>query len=388
MRPRFEPEQDPGEREPLLVDPEEYDASEERFAASLHGESLSEPARFVSEPETNLPAARSAIEENLPGPASSSAQAQPGESLSEPLLVPGNDESSSDMQAPAPSWRDEVAARVSHYRSRRKPRAPRYPSLQLKFEADQPAWSERQSAPEMPSVPAISRESVAFANAEPLPVPSARVESVVPLPHIESADNVIEFPRSSTMPPVHMEELAEPVPDRLRIIEAPEVAPPPPALGGILIDPMEEAEQEKRPGFEMPLQSSSMPRRIAAAAADGVLIMAALAVFGYIVFRVAHPSLAWRPMLITGAALSGIFWAVYQYAFLVYTAATPGLRLAKLYPASFDGSYATRRLRRLRSLAAVLSGLSLMLGYLWCFLDEDHLCWHDRITRTHLAPRR
>jgi hypothetical protein len=28
------------------------------------------------------------------------------------------------------------------------------------------------------------------------------------------------------------------------------------------------------------------------------------------------------------------------------------------------------------------------MGYLWVFLDEDALCWHDRITHTYLAPKR
>jgi hypothetical protein len=27
------------------------------------------------------------------------------------------------------------------------------------------------------------------------------------------------------------------------------------------------------------------------------------------------------------------------------------------------------------------------MGYLWVFLDEDSLCWHDRITHTYLAPK-
>jgi hypothetical protein len=34
----------------------------------------------------------------------------------------------------------------------------------------------------------------------------------------------------------------------------------------------------------------------------------------------------------------------------------------------------------------VLSLASLGLGYAWTFLDEDQLSWHDRITKTHLAP--
>ena len=36
----------------------------------------------------------------------------------------------------------------------------------------------------------------------------------------------------------------------------------------------------------------------------------------------------------------------------------------------------------------ILSALSLGLGYAWCMLDEDQLCWHDRITKTHSAPKR
>jgi hypothetical protein len=26
------------------------------------------------------------------------------------------------------------------------------------------------------------------------------------------------------------------------------------------------------------------------------------------------------------------------------------------------------------------------MGYLWCVLDEDALCWHDRVTHTYLEP--
>ncbi len=48
----------------------------------------------------------------------------------------------------------------------------------------------------------------------------------------------------------------------------------------------------------------------------------------------------------------------------------------------------TRRLRRWRVLASYLSAVSLGMGYAWVFLDEDSLCWHDRITHTYLAPIR
>ena len=75
-------------------------------------------------------------------------------------------------------------------------------------------------------------------------------------------------------------------------------------------------------------------------------------------------------------------WAAYEFLFMVYTGSTPGLRLARLGLVSFDGRPARRRVRRWRVLASYLSAFSLGLGYLWSILDEDGLCWHDRITRT------
>jgi uncharacterized RDD family membrane protein YckC len=86
--------------------------------------------------------------------------------------------------------------------------------------------------------------------------------------------------------------------------------------------------------------------------------------------------------------LLGAFWSGYQYLLLVYSGTTPGLKLAKLELQRFDGDPVPRNIRRWRVLASVLSGVSLGLGYAWCLLDEDELCWHDRITRTYMAPRK
>jgi len=83
-------------------------------------------------------------------------------------------------------------------------------------------------------------------------------------------------------------------------------------------------------------------------------------------------------------SLAVTLWFTYQFLFIVYTGSTLGLRAARLRLARFDGSPVPRGLRRWRVLASFLSALSAGLGYLWCFLDSDALCWHDRITRTHL----
>ena len=101
----------------------------------------------------------------------------------------------------------------------------------------------------------------------------------------ETTAKVIEFASYSPAPRA-LDELAEPVLDRPRIIEAPELAPPPPALGGILIEPVEEPANERRPGFEIPLQAAPMARRMAASAIDAALVMSAFAAFAYIFFRI------------------------------------------------------------------------------------------------------
>jgi uncharacterized RDD family membrane protein YckC len=203
----------------------------------------------------------------------------------------------------------------------------------------------------------------------------------------DSTARIIPFPRSATAPPTPLEELAEPVPDRPRILEVPEVAPPAPALGGILIEPAEEPMDSRRPGFEVPLQCAPRLPRLLAATTDGVLVLLATAMFGWIFFKMTATVPPLRQLMVLVLSGLGIGWVAYQYLLLVYTGTTPGLKIAHLRLSRFDGSRVPRRLRRWRVLASVLSGFSFGLGYAWCALDEDQLSWHDRITRTYLAPR-
>jgi len=281
---------------------------------------------------------------------------------------------------------------VRSYRARRRPRAPRYPSLQLKFEPVPQPEEAFRGIEDSDLTPRVEKrvspeECQPLVPAEPVPAPTAstaetRQEAVAP-----PSGKIIEFPRSSPAPPQPLGELAEPVPDRLRIVEAPEFAPAPPALGGILIQPSEEPKAERRPGFEIPLQSAAMLRRMFAAATDGVLILCAVALFGFVFLRITQAQFSVLHLAVFAAVLAGILWSGYHYLLLVHTGTTPGLKLTRLHLARFDGSQVPRSLRRWRVLASILSGLSLGLGYAWCLLDQDELCWHDRITRTYMAPK-
>jgi uncharacterized RDD family membrane protein YckC len=363
--------------------------SEEDSSASTRWVTDDDPlfAAVVSEP---LPA--SAVEEGPP-----------------PAASPDNPADSSAEDAPA--WRQELAARLNRYHAKHKPRPPRYPSLRLRFEEPDASRAASATSDQPPpfSQSASSRHALALDNfAENA---ASLVESEIPgrLPLVNTQDpratfsraddfsqqhtalspataKIIEFPRFWTPPPEALGALAEPVIDRPRILEAPEVVPPPPSLGGITIEPILQPELEKRPGIDIPLQSAPLARRIFSAAIDSAIIASACAIFGFIFWKMTAIEPPLFQTIGLCAALLVLFWFAYQYLLLVYSGSTPGLRLVKLRLARFDGTPAPRRLRRWRVLASFLSAVSLGMGYAWVFLDEDSLCWHDRITRTYLAP--
>ena len=366
MKSRFQPDADftPGST-PRLIDPEAFDVSEQQFAASLEEKSVQPSPRFVLE-HSESPARPAEANDSQPIGSQNEGRNDESRAVGAPEK-PG-------QPTEPDSWRREVAAKVNHYRGKR-PQTPRYPSLQLRFE------------PSELSVMAPPSSPVAFPTSGQLAItmdPGHEVSAAEPR---DSSTKILPFPRSSSTPPIVVEELAEPVFHLPRILEVPEVLPPPPALGGILIESSEESREERRPGFESPLKPARLTRRILAGVTDAVLVVAAFAGFAYIFFRIT----AVIPPLQQGASIAAgmlaVFWSAYQYLLLVHTGSTPGLRFARLELSRFDGLPVPRRLRRWRVVASALSGLSLALGYAWCFLDEDELCWHDRITHTYMAPK-
>ncbi len=302
------------------------------------------------------------------------------------------------------AWRDELAARLNRYRSRRRMRPPRYPSLRLQFDNFPPdaSSSPAEGHSNTPygihqDFAPVSEHALALDPANHAPQPAADAQSLAELrSRAENADasgaatsgaKIIEFPRFAWAPPSPPpDELADPVGIRPRILEVPETRPPAPALGGITIEAPERHE-EKLPGIDFPLQTASLARRLLASFVDGLIIGLASALFGFIFWKVT----AFRPALpqLVGMAVGipVLLWFAYQYLLIVYSGRTPGLAAAGLELSLFDGRRANRARRRWRVLASYLSAASLAMGYVWVFLDEDLLCWHDRITHTYLATK-
>jgi uncharacterized RDD family membrane protein YckC len=338
----------------------------------------------------------------------STVASEPSMELDHSSAAPAVDEDAAAAEHTAAAfsdtWRDELSARLSQYRARRKARPPRYPSLRLPFEPPVPSGRAQTAPPTQPApvfntvFEPVSAQALAL---DPLPMASAEENPAVELAPTEERSSrgtsqsvvhggakIIEFPRFAWgPPPAPPDQLAEPVFDRPRILEVPEIVPPPPALGGITIEAPERKEAEKRPGIDTPLQTASPARRVLANAIDAVIVAAASALFAFIFWKVAAIQPPKFQLIGLALGVPALLWGVYQYLLITYAGNTPGLRLAGLKLARFDGSLPRRSLRRWRVLASYLSAASLGMGYAWAFLDEDGLCWHDRATHTHLARK-
>jgi uncharacterized RDD family membrane protein YckC len=131
-----------------------------------------------------------------------------------------------------------------------------------------------------------------------------------------------------------------------------------------------------------------------AAVVDGCIIMAALlvfaAAFAYTVGKLSGPTtlstgshINTQIAAITAAVTFTVFTLLYQLLFFTLSEATPGMRYARIGLCTFADDNPTRAAMRRRILAVVLAACPLGIGFLWAWLDEDGLGWHDRISRMY-----
>jgi uncharacterized RDD family membrane protein YckC len=262
-------------------------------------------------------------------------------------------------------WRQEVISRVQQHRARRRKRFDANGTLDLDFSAGEPS-------------PQLSNPS------------QARQVATPPAPVKLETPKIIEFRRPMTLPPVFMPqnrveefELAEPIRETPRILEAPEMEQMDllPAFADIQL---ESEEQRIGAHVELPPQSAGLQQRAFACLVDMLIVLVASAAFAVIYLALAGDLPQPRLVLLSTAAVGALLWLVYQYLFLVYSAGTPGMQMAQLELCTFQGKHVSISVRRWRALASMLSGCSLGLGFAWALIDEDMLGWHDRITQTHV----
>jgi uncharacterized RDD family membrane protein YckC len=233
---------------------------------------------------------------------------------------------------------------------------------------------------------------------------------------IEIPANLIEFPRQLVAPRKARPRLAEgplredadqaPASAQLRIfeVEADQISTTPivesssPEWSSILLAahpvaaPVETAEAPFL--AELPPQTAPLNLRLMAAIVDNCIVTAALllfiAAFAVTVGKlsggpshVATPQISLQIAGIAAAATWVVFTLLYQLLFFTFSEATPGMRYARIGLCTFSDDNPTRSAMRRRILAVILSACPLGIGFLWAWLDDDGLGWHDRISRMY-----
>jgi uncharacterized RDD family membrane protein YckC len=131
---------------------------------------------------------------------------------------------------------------------------------------------------------------------------------------------------------------------------------------------------------------ASLPERRRAALLDAALLLFSyggmLALFcalgGHIAFN--------KLDIVVAAATLALFYAQYFTLFTVFGGSTPGMMLRGVRVVTYDGSIPTSRQMVWRSFGYLISAGTCFMGFAWALWDEDHLCWHDRISLTYLTP--
>jgi uncharacterized RDD family membrane protein YckC len=304
-------------------------------------------------------------------------------------------ENADSYPARGESWRKEVASRVQLHRARRRRGGDTDAAMEFDFAAEEalavteePVVRERPNRRDRPSReegdPAVqqvviprTRKIIRFPiqSAAPGYAPSsyspepeiAPPEYVAPPRIVEEAENLVSEPESAA----EFERIAPLQPaEQLELL---------PSFDDIQLEP---GHYSAKIETEVVPRPASLQQRFFAGLVDVIVVVLAAASFDLTFVRLAEDDPHSRMALLCGVVVSAALWILFQYIFLVHGRGTPGMRLAQLQLATFEGKPASTWACRCRALASTLSALSIGLGYVWALFDEDQLGWHDRITRT------
>ncbi len=223
---------------------------------------------------------------------------------------------------------------------------------------------------------------------EPEPEPEPEISAAPSAPPVQG--NLIVFRRPFLEPPLlpqpSRDELAEPMNTRPRILEVPEDIMP--ATQGSLFPEIrldadeQESSSPREPEFDVPLRVALISERLMASLADLALVATAGLLFGGMAWRALPEIPHTKPFWMILGAVTLVLWAVYQHLFLLYAGRTPGMRLRGIRLSTFDGRVPQWKQRSTRARFVFISFASVALGFLWALVDEDTLCWHDRVSQT------
>jgi uncharacterized RDD family membrane protein YckC len=137
------------------------------------------------------------------------------------------------------------------------------------------------------------------------------------------------------------------------------------------------------PSISVGIDLAPLELRLMAATIDFALILVLVcAMVAGVAGHLTHsPSMKIAEICAAAALLFGSL--LYQAFFLITMTSTPGMMYAGIAFCTFDDERPTRAQLRKRVTALLASVLPIGLGIAWSIFDEDHLSWHDRISRTY-----
>ena len=147
---------------------------------------------------------------------------------------------------------------------------------------------------------------------------------------------------------------------------------------------LEPEETRADPDLEVIPHPAPLAQRAVSGMIDAGLVVIATGVCAFTFLKLAEETPQSRMALLCAVAAAAIFWLVFEYIFLTFRRATPGMNLAQLELCTFAGEPTSTFNRQCRAWASALSAFSLGLGYAWALVDEDRLGWHDRISQTYV----
>ncbi len=299
----------------------------------------------------------------------------------------------------------QLAAEPSAAQSSLQPS--RRPPLEFHLEPETPARQEKARAQkhsrQQREVEAFPRTVEEWWQAEP-PADPQRVRELdrleAALPEMPAHAKVIEFPHEQSSAHSQVAAAPQALPTTEGQLSIFEVDPVTVSIrmeealaqsdasqwSGIELDaqPLDGPDTDALPVPEAAgLELAAFSRRMMAALVDGALTVGASLVAALLA-AVNVDQLPSLRLLEIGAA-AGLFaiGLLYQAIFFTLSDATPGMKYARISLCTFDDQSPTRAQMRARLGAVLLSILPLGLGLAWAIFDENHLSWHDRLSKTY-----
>jgi uncharacterized RDD family membrane protein YckC len=262
--------------------------------------------------------------------------------------------------AMAPDWRNEVSQRLQAYRKRQRRlrEDPAQPELVFSQEhgsaaSDSPVQTQAAHAASATIVetaaPAMPRH--AYRSSEKTATPIRRTDRATSRSRVERVEidllqPSLDFSAKATSPASERGASWHPV----------------------MVSPM-----------------ASLRERRLAATVDAALLLSSFGSFLALFWALGGRLAASKVDALVLAATLSLFYAQYIALFTFFGGSTPGMMWRGLRLVRFDGHEPQLGDRVWRSIGYLVSAGTLMLGFMWALWDEDHLCWHDRISHTHLT---